>query len=164
MRNLGIIFLLALLVIACNTTEKPKKPDNLIPKDKMEKILYDLYIINAAKGVNKRLLETNGFEPESYVLKKYNIDSLQFANSNTFYAYDTNSYRRIVENVKTRLEKEKEVLAELEKVEGKAAKRKRDSLNKIKQKAKDSIKKTLKQKDTTNQKLEKGPMFDKTSF
>ncbi len=163
MRHLGIIFLLALLVTACSTTEKPKKPDNLIPKDKMEKILYDLYVITAAKGVNKRLLETNGFEPETYILNKYEIDSTQFANSNAFYAHDTESYRRIVENVKARLEKEKEALEELEKVEGVAAKRKRDSISKIKQKTRDSIKNKLKKVDTTNLELLKKPIFDKTS-
>ena len=74
------------LVMACSRKNEPKKPDNLISEAKMEQILYDLYIINAAKGVNRKMLETKGFFPESYVLKKHEIDSVEFAESNAYYA------------------------------------------------------------------------------
>lgn len=140
-KNIIIIVVLSILVISCSDSGKPRKPDNLISKDKMSEILYDLYIINAAKGVNRKLLETNGFIPETYVLTKYNIDSTQFANSNVYYAFNTDDYKVIVEQVKSRLEKEKEEFEELQRIEGKAAQLKRDSVNKIKQRTKDSIKK-----------------------
>jgi hypothetical protein len=109
-KKITVILLLCFLVIACTGNGRPKKPDNLISKDKMSEVLYDLYIINAAKGVNRKLLEANGFVPETYVLTKYNIDSLQFALSNTYYSFDTNAYKTIVEQVKSRLEREKEEL------------------------------------------------------
>ena len=153
-KKIGVIILLFFLVIACDEKDERKRPGNLISQDKMADILHDLYIINGAKGVNRKLLEFNGFMPETYVLTKYDIDSTQFADSNAYYAFDTDRYKSIVDQVKARLEKEKAEYEELQKIEGKAAKvkrdsikklnqSKRDSLNKIKERKKDSIKKSL---------------------
>jgi hypothetical protein len=142
-KNVSVKVMMCLLVIACNTNAKPKKPDNLISKDKMSEVLYDLYIINAAKGVNKKVLKANGFMPETYVLTKHNIDSTQFADSNMYYAFDIDVYEAIVDKVKARLEKEKLEFVELEKAEGKVAKFKRDSINKLRIKNRDT---TVKQK------------------
>ena len=36
--------------------------------------MYDAFILNSAKGVNKRVLEKNGVFPEEYIFEKYNID------------------------------------------------------------------------------------------
>ena len=143
-KNIIVFVVFFLLVIACSSTDKPKKPNNLISENQMSEVLYDLYIINAAKGVNRKLLETNGFIPEAYVLTKYNIDSIQFVESNAYYAFDTDVYKVIVDRVKDRLEKEKEEFKELQKIEGQAAKRTRDSINKIKKRKKGSIKKQSK--------------------
>ena len=107
--NLKLILCFGLLAMACNSSDKHKKPENLIPKDKMTNVLYDLYIINAAKGVNRKLLEDNGVIPEDYVLTKHNIDSTQFAESNVYYAFNADDYNDIVETVKDRIEKEKEI-------------------------------------------------------
>lgn len=145
-KKVSVIIVLCLLVLACNENDKPKPPNNLIPKEKMSEILYDLYTINAAKGVNRKLLEKNGFIPETYVLTKYGIDSTQFANSNTYYAFDAETYKSIVDQVKARLEKEKAEFEELQKVEGMAAKVRRDSINKINQRKKDSLNKIKQRK------------------
>ena len=135
---------MSFLIIACNGIDKPKKPDNLISKDKMAEVLYDLYVINAAKGVNKKMLESNGFNPENYVLKKYNIDSLQFVDSNMYYAFNTEAYEAIIEQVKARLEKEKDEVEALQKAEAEAEKIRRDSINKMKLKERDTIKQNSK--------------------
>jgi hypothetical protein len=127
-------------IAACNGNVRPKKPDNLISKDKMSEVLYDLYVINAAKGVNRKLLETKGFIPETYVLTKHNIDSLQFAESNVYYAFDTETYQDILEQVKLRLQKEKAKYEAVQKAVDKATEIRRDSINKIKTKQRDSIK------------------------
>ncbi len=137
-KNVSVIVVLCLLVIACNGNGKPKKPDNLISKDKMYEVLYDLYVINAAKCVNRKLLEASGFMPETYVLTKHNIDSLQFVDSNMYYAFDPDVYEAIVAKVKVRLEKEKVEFEAVQKTEVKAAKRVRDSQNRIKVRIKDS--------------------------
>ncbi|WP_299520951.1 DUF4296 domain-containing protein [Winogradskyella sp.] len=133
------------LFFACEDKNKPKKPQNLIPKDQMEKIIYDLYIITSAKGVNKKVLEENNIIPETYILTKHNIDSLQFAESNDYYAFDSEGYKIIIDNVKKRLQEEKEYFEELQKKEAKATKRRRDSISKVNSKIKkDSIVKTKK--------------------
>ncbi|GAB4158767.1 MAG: hypothetical protein Tsb0033_12340 [Winogradskyella sp.] len=132
------------MVVSCNNKKKPPKPDNLIAKEKMEHILYDLYVINAAKGVNRKLLEDKGIVPESYILKKHQIDSLQFANSNAYYAFDPDVYKGMVEKIKTRLENEKKTFEDLEKKEGVEAKRRRDSIRKRNEQRRDSIKAALK--------------------
>lgn len=139
MRVLLIICVLGILFASCSKREKPTKPSDLIAKDKMELILYDLYILNAAKGVNSKILESKRIKPESYLLTKHNIDSTQFANSNAYYAFDADEYKVLVENVKARLEKDKEIFEEQERIEGQRAKRRRDSITKANRKKKDSI-------------------------
>lgn len=103
-----VLYILILMVLmGCDGVEKPDKPANLIPEEKMSEIMYDLYILNAAKGVNRKLLERNGIMPADYVYKKHGIDSLQFAQSNTYYAYDMKAYNRIMDKMKDALEKDK---------------------------------------------------------
>ena len=140
-KNIVVISVLCFLVIACDDSKKIKKPDNLIAKETMSNILYDLYVINAAKGINRKLLETNGFLPETYVLTKYNIDSTQFADSNTYYTFNNEVYKDIVDKVKARLEKEKKTYEVIREEEGQLAKVKRDSISVEQQKRRDSIKK-----------------------
>lgn len=147
LKHISVILIFSILVLACDDISKrPKKPGNLISKDQMSELLYDLYVINSAKGVNKRTLETNGFNPETYILEKYNIDSTRFADSNIYYAFDTETYKAIVEKVKTRLEAEKQVFEDIKERESDSIKKRKDSLNKKANKRKKSIKKI---KDTT---------------
>ena len=129
--------LILISFVGCNSVDRPKKPKDLIAKDKMSDIMYDLYILNAAKGVNRKLLELNGVMPLDFVYKKYNIDSLQFALSNTYYAYDTEVYAGLVDKVKIELEKNKVLYEKLNDEDQKV----KDSQFKADQKARDSIKK-----------------------
>ncbi|MEO6347897.1 MAG: DUF4296 domain-containing protein [Aquaticitalea sp.] len=129
-----IVIVLGILLINCHDSNKPKKPENLISKDKMSDILYDVYLLNAAKGINKRVLENNGILPQEYVYKKYNIDSLQFELSNDYYSYDTKIYEEIIEKVKQKLEAEKMINDALSLKEDKT----KDSIYKVKLKEKKS--------------------------
>lgn len=135
MRNF-IYIVIGILILGCGDSDRPSKPNNLIPKDKMSDIIYDVFLLNAAKGINKRVLEKNGIMPQDYVFKKYNIDSLQFATSNNYYAYDTDTYEGIMEKVKQRIEFEKKI---------------NDSINAKEEKKQDSIRtQRFKSKDTLN--------------
>jgi len=134
MKRILIIFV-SLLIFACQGVDKPKKPKNLISKDKMVDVLYDVYVLNSAKSINKKVLESNGIQPERFLFQKHKIDSLQFAESNNYYAYDTKTYETIVEKVKERMENDKityDALAEKEK-------EKQDSLTIKNKKKKDSL-------------------------
>lgn len=101
------ITLIAFFLYGCGDSDTPRKPDNLISKDKMSDIIYDVFLMNAAKGINKRILENNGILPQEYVYKKYSIDSLQFVLSNNYYSYNTKTYEDIMAKVKQRIESEK---------------------------------------------------------
>jgi Domain of unknown function (DUF4296) len=131
--------LLVALVISCknNNIEKPKKPDNLISKDKMIEVIYDISVINSVKGVNKKLIENKGISPEDYIYKRHDIDSLQFALSNEYYAYNLKTYEAIYNSVKTKLEKDKTHFQAIIKAEQKI----KDSINKKTRREFDSLKK-----------------------
>lgn len=139
MKNLiGILILVVFL--GCNKSiERPEKPDNLISEAKMADIMYDAFLLNSAKGVNKKILEEHGVLPEKYVFDKYNIDSTQFANSNNYYAYDTKTYESILNMIKEKIETNKKEFEALDKVEEAARKKKTDSLRLIRTKTKDSL-------------------------
>lgn len=134
--------LILISFVGCNSVEKPEKPKDLIPKEEMSDILYDLHILNAAKGVNRKVLELNGIMPADYVYKKHGVDSLQFAQSNTYYAYDMKVYNQIVEKLTARLEKDKELFEKLTKEDEEAERAERDARDTSKRnfrKVKDSI-------------------------
>ena len=92
--------------------EAIKKPENLIPREKMSQILYDLALFNSAKSTNPGILEENNIEAMSYLYKKHGIDSAQFVNSDIYYASRPVEYEAIYKKVEQRLEREKDILEE----------------------------------------------------
>lgn len=99
-----IAFLTVLFVFACQKSAV-EKPDNLIEKDKMQDILFDISLIEAMKTQNL----TGGIsrkESNEYIYKKYKIDSVQLTNSNKYYASDVAEYRKMFEKIKDRLQEE----------------------------------------------------------
>ncbi len=101
-----MIGLLFFLLGCSNRIEKPK---NLIDKDKMVDILYDLSLLEAIKaqniggGINTK--QTN-----EYIYKKYKIDSVQLAQSNKYYASDVEEYKKIFVKVKAKLDEQNQKL------------------------------------------------------
>ena len=138
------ILLITLIFYSCNLINKEKNniPENLISEEKMINIIYDMSLISVSKGINKRILENNGMKPKSYILNKYEIDSLQFVKSNEYYSKDLEKYLYIYESVLKKLELNKEtVIDTIEKIRAKKAKRskqiiiegqKNDSMDKAK--------------------------------
>ena len=78
-KQICVILLLPLMVISCYKLKNPKKPDNLISEDKMVNILIDIRLMSSATGTNKRTLDNHISDKEDYIYNKYDIDSLQFA-------------------------------------------------------------------------------------
>ena len=145
------------LLFSCQK-ELAKEPNQLIEKDKMVNIMYDLSLLDAMKIQNSIALDSFTLNSNEYIYKKYKIDSVQFAQSNIYYAADYKEYTKIVEKVKERLDQNKSVIDSLIKVEKKKEKqrflikkklklkREKDSIKKVKQAVKlkkesDSIKK-----------------------
>ncbi|TYA70040.1 DUF4296 domain-containing protein [Seonamhaeicola marinus] len=137
LKRFFIIFIALLVVMACDGSKKPK---NLISKKRMVNILIDAKLIAGANSVNRKIMEKNNIFPNSYIFKKHNIDSLQFAESNTYYAYNVKEYEEIYQMVKDSLDELKESLKNLQDREREeAAKKSRDSLDVILKK-RDSLK------------------------
>ena len=110
MKKLISIFL---VLFSCSfTIEKKEVPDNLISEEEMINILYDMSLISVSKGINKRILENNGMKPKKYILKKYDIDSLQFVTSNEYYSKDLERYLSIYEEVLNKLEVNREFIVD----------------------------------------------------
>ena len=100
-----IIFVLFL--ISCEREIDYKKPENLIPKEQMIDLLYDIHIANSTVGIKN----TEGEKKRNYmalVYEKYKIDSTQFMTSNTYYVANIKEYQAIFKAVESRLGKVKE--------------------------------------------------------
>lgn len=97
----NIVFGLMVLLFGCNN-HLVEKPKNLIDKDKMIDILYDISLLEAIKtqSINGGITTKMG---NDYIYKKYKIDSIQFVNSNKYYASDIEEYKKMFEKVKEKL-------------------------------------------------------------
>jgi|SRR5690554_6859500 len=103
-----VVFLIVgILVLGCSK-EKASKPANLIPQDQMEEILYDLNIFQAVRNTNYALYQTANLNPEQYIYKKYNIDSVQFAQSHKYYIADIEQYEKMLDRLLKRIEQERQ--------------------------------------------------------
>lgn len=133
LKRLAILVGVVLLVASCYQYKKPEKPKNLISKDKMVDILIDVKLISSANAANKKIMEDHGINPETYVFTKYNIDSLQFALSNDYYAFYSKEYEAIYTKVIDSLEALKGIYKalELKEEEEAKAKKKQDSIYRI---------------------------------
>jgi len=137
--RLVIAFMFLGLLTSCNNG-KLKKPNNLIPKSKMVSIMVDMTKLSSARGIKRDVLDDNGIEPEDYIYKKYNIDSIQFAKSNEYYTHDVDVIKDIYTRVKTRLDKERDTYKKIQEQEQKV-KRGKDSIRRAtKNRVKDSLK------------------------
>lgn len=116
-----IFFCVAIFAIGCNNSVI-EKPSNLIEKDKMVDILYDISLLETVKtqGIKRGFTQE---EINQYILKKYKIDSLQLVSSNKYYASDAEEYKKMFEKVKAKLDEDDK------KVTGKTAEEKNSTEN-----------------------------------
>lgn len=70
-------------------------------------IITDLAVLEAVQSHNPSLLQLYGISPKEYIYRKYNVDSLQLAQSNRYYALNIKEYDAMYEKVKIRLEQQK---------------------------------------------------------
>lgn len=89
----------ALFVLMACGAPAADKPKNLIADDVMVEILYDLAVMDAIRSHSPLSLQSRAINPSNYIYKKYGIDSLQFAQSNQYYAADIDEYKKIYTRV-----------------------------------------------------------------
>ena len=106
-----IILTLIILVIVQSCKDfNNKKPENLISEDKMVEILFDLEIINAARGDNKKIIEEKISNVNNYLQNKYKIGIDQFENSISYYSSDILKYSTIIQEVEQKLDSTKNLI------------------------------------------------------
>ena len=103
---------LSVFTFIFNCSEIQTVPENIIPVETMTEIIYDMTLISVSKGVNRKILENNGFKPTSYILKKHQIDSIDFIMSNEYYSSNLDMYLSIYQNVLNKLEKNKQITSD----------------------------------------------------
>ncbi len=138
--NKYIYILFVFFVVSCQDIQPVEKPADLIDRTKMKEILYEIAVVNAARGINIQKLSQYGVNPETYIFEKFTIDSVQFANSVTYYSSDIESYREMYVDIQKRVDIE----YSYNDAKAKAEKKVKDSIRteraKVLQKEKDSIK------------------------
>jgi len=134
-----IILLLLVFFISCTSNTIFKEPEDLIPQDSMEMLMIDMNIASTAKYSKNKNLEKN-INYMSLVYDKYNIDSVRFEKSNTYYISKIDDYKKMLERVKSRLEEMKEKFVEertlLDSIRKDSINKRRDSIKELKSKQK----------------------------
>lgn len=100
------LVLVVVAVVSC-AEKLIEKPENLIPEAKMTDILYDISLLVSAKNSNKAILVDNDIEVMDFIYKKYNVDSLQFVQSDLYYASEPVIYENMYVALDERIEAEK---------------------------------------------------------
>ena len=136
MKYITGLLIVLLAVVSCRKEAVPK-PDNLLPKEKMADILHDITLINAMKGVDKKKLEASILHYDTFIYKKYDIDSTRFIESNNYYAANPEEYDKIYELVEAKLNVQRTRIQ----VKMEEEKKRKDSIRKAQKEA-------LKKKDT----------------
>lgn len=99
----SLVPLLILILIGCNSSSTVPPPDQLIPEEKMEEILFDLSLLKAIQNTKFKRKGDAVFNNQ-YLLRKYGIDSLTFAQNQLFYAQNPKLLVPIYQRIDQRLE------------------------------------------------------------
>lgn len=143
MKNFIVIVLVLFLSISCKK-ELVKEPAKLIEREKMVDIMYDLSLLEAMRYQKPLSLDSIDSDPTKFILQKYKVDSLQFAQNNMYYASDYESYKDMFDDVNKRLAKNQRAADSLAKIdEKKAAKENKNKPKELKEVSKDSVKKVI---------------------
>ena len=113
------LLVVGMAVTACQNVATVDKPEKFIPEKEMEEIMYEAILLKAARGYSLGKLTAAGIDPESFVLKKFNIDSAQYASNTAYYATQLQTYTAMNSRIKERLLAVLKVEDSLEKIEKK---------------------------------------------
>ncbi|MDY0988891.1 DUF4296 domain-containing protein [Flavobacterium sp. CFBP9031] len=138
MKNFVVIILVIFLSISCKK-DVVKQPAKLIEKDKMIDIMYDLSLLEAMRYQKPLSLDSIENDPTKFILKKYKVDSLQFAQNNMYYASDYENYKDMFDQVNKRISVNQRAADSLAKIDEKKAAK--EIKKKAQEVSKDSVKK-----------------------
>ena len=98
-----LILIAVFALFACQDVERPEPPEDLIALDKMADIMTEVYLSNAAKSVNNKIIRQSGVKLDSFIYNKYNVDSMQFVRSNAYYTSNLDAYNELFRSVEQKL-------------------------------------------------------------
>lgn len=91
-----------LLLLACESRVNYEKPKDLIPREQMIDMLFDMHLAVGTSNVKNKHLEKNR-NYMSLVYEKYDIDSTRFKISNIYYTSRVVEYEEMLEEVQERI-------------------------------------------------------------
>ena len=106
------IMIVCLFGLACGN-KLLEAPENLIPKEQMADILYDMALLNAIDNSHPQVIKANDLKIMEFIYKKHQIDSAQFVQSDRYYASVPGEYRDIYEEVEARLTLKRDSITEI---------------------------------------------------
>ena len=96
-------FILILFIFSCKK-DNIEKPKNIIPKEKMVDLLFDMHLANKSRNIKTSFNEKNpNYFPLIY--KKYKIDSNQFKTSHAYYIKNIDLYIEIYKKLEDSIDK-----------------------------------------------------------
>ena len=90
-----LIFLI--LILGCTSDA----PENLISEEKMESIIFDIMILNSSYNYDLKI--DNNLLSDELIYKKYDIDSIQFYESELYYSKNHKIHFEIYSGVKKKI-------------------------------------------------------------
>lgn len=142
MKNFIVIILILFLSVSCKK-ELVKEPKKLITREKMIDIMYDLSLLEAMKYQKPLSLDSVETDPTKFILKKYNVDSLQFAQNNMYYASDYESYKEMFDEVSKKIAVNERAADSLAKIDEKKAAKANKNKPQVKAESRDSVRRTI---------------------
>jgi len=105
MKRLMWVFVASLLALGC----KPGIPENIIKPDKMEKIVYDMHIVDGYLSTIYIPDSARRVAAAYYIgiYKKFKIDSASYFRSLTYYNNNPEELEKIYKNVSKKLDAQK---------------------------------------------------------
>ena len=117
MKQFIILLIASLVLFSCDDKFQNKKPEQFIEKDKMEDILFDLKLFQAARSRGFKQLKDNNFQEAEYIYHKYQIDSATLTSNLAYYSTNYKAYRKMEENIRARFVEKKAEMEEIIKEE-----------------------------------------------
>jgi hypothetical protein len=131
LKKILLLVVVFIMINSCNKKEV-SKPKNLIPKDKMIDLLFDMHLANKSRNIKNNL----GDKKPNYfplIYKKYNIDSTQFKDSHTYYMTNLPEYieiyKKMDDSIMSLLKKEEKLLKEKDSLKNLTQKKKLKDIN-----------------------------------
>lgn len=110
MKKSWVLVVGILCLLGCKN-EVVEQPNKTIDKKTMVNILYDLAVLEAARS-QSYASQVNYPTAIEFVKEKYKIDSLTLAENTKYYAADMKEFKKMYDEVKERLTKNREAMGE----------------------------------------------------